>query len=188
MPTRADALTLLHEYVASPSLRKHCYSVEAAMRAYAEKLGGDPEVWGITGLLHDFDYEKFPVPDPQMKTGHPFHGSKILIEKGYPEEIVRGILSHASYSGVERKTPMEKALFACDEISGFVVAIGHMRPDHLDAITPEVVRKYLNKKKFAEKVSREDIAQGIKELGVSEDDHYETVIKALQGIKGELGF
>lgn len=185
---REEAWQLLTEWVGSESLRRHMLAVEAAMRAYSQKYGGDREIWSLTGLLHDFDYERYPTPDPVQKTGHPFHGVKLLREKGYPEEIIQAILGHALYSGVPRETPMAKCLFACDELCGFIVAIGRMRPDGLKSVTPDVVRKYLKRQKFAEKVSREEIAQGIAELGVPEDEHYATVIRALQEIAGELGF
>ena len=188
MITRADAWQLLTEHVESHSLRKHMLAVEAAMRAYAQKYGGDAEEWGIAGLVHDFDYEKHPYPDPAAKTGHPFEGVKILKEKGYPDSIIDAILGHALYSGTPRESQMAKCLFACDELCGFITAIGHMRPDHLVSVTPETVKKYLKKKKFAEKVSREDIAQGIAELGIPEDEHIALVIGAMQGIAGELGF
>ena len=205
-PTREDAWKLLQEYVKSESLVRHCLTVEAAMRAYAVKYGGDPEMWGMAGLLHDFDYEKFPHPDPVQKTGHPFEGVKVLKEKGYPEEIIQAILGHAMYSGTPRETMMAKCLFACDELCGFIVAVARMRPDNLAGITPDTVRKYLKKKKFAEKVSREEIRQGVEELpasppassslggelqrgeGIPEDEHITLVIKALQGISKELGF
>ncbi len=186
-PTRAEAWRLLTAHVRSESLRRHMLAVEAALRAYAPEYGGNPEEWGITGLLHDFDYEEHPNPG-RDQTGHPFPGAEILKKEGYPDSIIQAILGHATYSGVPRATPLAKALFACDELCGFIVAIAHMRPDHLQNITPDTVCKYLKKNKFAEKVSREEIAQGIAELGVPEDKHLGLVIRALQDISSDLGF
>lgn len=178
---RDDAWKLLSEWVASESLRKHMLAVEAAMRAYARKYGEDEERWGIAGLLHDFDYEKYPNPE-RNREEHPFPGEKVLREKGYPEEIIEAILGHAVYSGVPRKTLMAKCLFACDELCGFLTAVGWIRPERLEGLTPAKVKKYLKNKRFAEKISREEIAQGIAELGVSEDEHIALVIQALRGM------
>lgn len=186
--TREQAWNLAQEWVKSESLRKHLLAVEAAMRAYALKYGEDPEIWGIAGLLHDFDYEKFPEPDPAAKTGHPFEGVKILREQGYPEEIIEAILGHALYSGVPRASNMAKALFACDELCGFIVACAYPRPEKLNGLTANSVNKKLKTKNFAEKVSREDIDLGVSELGVNKDEHIDFVIKALQGIAPQLGF
>ncbi len=186
MPTRDDALELLEEYVQSESLRSHCRAVEAAMRACARKYGKDEALWGLAGLLHDLDYEKYPQPDAAAKIGHPFEAVKVLREKGYPEEIIQAILGHAVYSGTPRETLMAKCLFACDELAGFITAIGHIRPERLSGLTPSKVKKYLKNKRFAEKVSREEIAQGIEELGVAEDAHIGLVIGALQGIQDAL--
>ncbi|HEY4526194.1 MAG TPA: HD domain-containing protein [Candidatus Paceibacterota bacterium] len=188
MPSREDAWETVAEWVVSPSLRKHMLCVESAMREYAQKYNEDEDLWGITGLLHDFDYERYPEPNASAKTGHPFEGVKILREKGYPEEALEAVLGHATYSGVPRETRMAKCLFAVDELCGFVVAVAYMRPDKLAGITPEVVRKYLAKKKFAERVNRAEIAQGILELGVSEEEHFQTVISALQKISDKIGF
>jgi putative nucleotidyltransferase with HDIG domain len=187
MPSRDDARLLLGEWVKNPGLLRHCLAVETAMRAYAPKYGGDPETWGIAGLLHDFDYERYPVPDPAAKTGHPFEGVKVLKELGYPDEVIRAILGHAQYSGVPRDTDMAKCLFAVDELCGFLTAMAYVRPERLEGITPEAVKKSLNKKKFAEKVSREDIAQGVAELGLPEEVHFETVIRAMQNGAEALG-
>lgn len=187
MPPRAAAFELVKEWVKNPALVRHCLAVEAAMRAYAPKYGGDPQIWGITGLLHDFDYERYPVPDPAAKTGHPFEGVRILRERGYPEEIVRAILGHAQYSGVPRESALAKCLFACDELCGFLTAMAYVRPERLRGITPGAVRRSLAKKKFAEKVSRADIAQGITELGLPEEVHMETVIRAMQEEAEALG-
>lgn len=172
--TRDQAWQLLQEYVKSPLL-KHCLAVEAAMRAYAEKYGGDKEIWGIIGLLHDFDYEQFP-------SEHPFKGVAILKERGYPEEIIQAILGHALFSGVARKSQMAKCLFAVDELCGFIMACALVRPTRLEGLEPKSVKKRLREKSFAAKVNREEIAQGITELGVPEDEHINLIIKAMQGI------
>jgi putative nucleotidyltransferase with HDIG domain len=187
-PTREQAWNLVCEWVKAESLRKHLLAVEAAMRAYALKYGEDPELWGLAGLLHDFDYEKYPEPDAAAQSGHPFEGVKVLKEMAYPEEIITAILGHALYSGVQRKSNMAKALFACDELCGFIVACGHVRPEKLNGLTAQSVIKKLKTKGFAEKVSREDIDLGVQELGVDKSEHINFVIAALQGISGQLGF
>lgn len=186
--SRNKAYNLMCQWVQSESLRKHMLCVEAAMRAYAQKFGEDPEMWGIAGLLHDFDYEKYPRVDVTKKTGHPFEGVRELEALGYPEPIIQAILGHALYSGVPRVSNMAKALFACDELCGFVLACAYMRPDKLASLDATSVKKKLGNKKFAAKVSREDIALGIKELGADEDEHINFVIGALRGISAELGF
>ena len=180
--TRDEALALLREWVKNENLVKHMLCVEAAMRAYAKKFGGDEELWGTTGLLHDFDYERFPTKD-----GHPFEGNKVLKELGYPEELLRAILSHADYSGVTRENQMEKALYACDELCGFVVAAALVRPDKLNGMTASSVNKKLKDKHFAAAVSRDDIDRGVAQLGVDRNEHIETVIIAIQSITAELG-
>lgn len=186
--SREAALELLQKYVTSPSLRRHSFAVEAAMREYAKKFGENEEEWGIAGLLHDFDYERFPDVDPTAKTGHPFEGEKLLREAGYPQSVIEAILGHADYTGVPRMSLMAKCLFACDELAGFIVAIAHMRPDKFEGITPEVVRKYMSRAKFSERVSRADIRQGAVELGLAEDEHFLTVISALRSSATALGF
>ncbi len=188
MKTRDEALTLMHEWVQSESLRKHMLCVEAAMRAYAQKYGGDQELWGICGLLHDFDYEKYPEPDAAAKTGHPFEGVKVLRELNYPDSIINAILGHALYSGVPRTTNMAKALFACDELCGFLVAVAKMKPDNFQSLQASSVNKKLKDKSFAAKVSREDIELGITELGTGKDEHINFVIAALAPIATTLGF
>ncbi len=151
-------------------------AVEACMRAYARKLGEDEEKWGITGLLHDFDYEKYPTPQE-----HPFVGNKILEERGWPEEIRRAILSHADYSGVPRQTPMEKALFACDELSGFITATALVKPSKsLAEVDPKSIRKKMKDKAFARSVSRDDIINGAASLGVDLDGHIAFCIEAMK--------
>jgi putative nucleotidyltransferase with HDIG domain len=186
--TRHEANKLMCEWVTSDSLRKHMYAVEAAMRAYAQKYNGDVEMWGIAGLLHDFDYEKYPTPDAQAKTGHPFEGVRHLTSLNYPKEIIEAILGHALYSGVARETQMSKCLFAVDELSGFIVAVAKMKPDGLQSLEAKSVKKKLKDKSFAAKVSRSDIALGILELQTTEDDHIDFVIKALRPVAKELGF
>ncbi len=179
---RQDALNLLHEYTKTDSLRKHALAVEAAMRAYAVKFGEDPETWGVVGLLHDFDYEMYPqVPD------HPTKGSEILREHGYPEEIRRTILSHVPEMNIPRETQMAKVLFACDELSGFIVACALVRPTKLEGLGASSVKKKLKDKAFARTVSREDIQQGVQELGVPMEEHIEFVVSALSNIKSDLG-
>ena len=181
--SRSDAWCLLTEFTQSESLRKHAMSVEACMRAYARKFGTDEELWGMVGLLHDFDYEKYPSAEE-----HPFKGSEILKERGYSEEIRRAILSHADYSGVKRESQMEKALFACDELAGFITATALIKPNKsLDEVDAKSVRKRMKDKAFARSVSREDIVNGAAELGVDLDDHITFCIEAMKGIARELG-
>jgi len=184
---RDDAWALLNEYTQSESLIKHMLAVEAAMKSYANKTGADETLWGVTGLLHDFDYEKWPNPDLD-ETGHPFTGVAILREQGYPGEMIDAILGHALYSGVARETPLAKTLFAVDELCGFVMAVAYVRPDNLTGMKPKSVKKKLKDKAFAAAVSREDIRLGIEEMGVDQDEHIQTVIDAMHGIAGDLGF
>ncbi len=184
--SRADAWTLLTEWVESESLRRHCQAVEAAMRAYAERAGlGEDEVelWGATGLLHDLDYERFP----DMETGHPRMAMAELERRGYPPELVRGVASHATYLGVPRETPMEKTLFAVDELSGFVVACAAVRPEGVHGLTPKSVKKKLKQPSFAAAVNRDEVREGAEELGVDFDEHCAVVIAALEARAGELG-
>jgi len=186
MPTRAEALNLMQSWVQSESLRKHMLCVAAAMRAYARKYGAAEELWDICGLLHDFDYEKYPTYDAAAQIGHPYEGIKVLQEQGYPAEIIDAIMGHALYSGVPRLTPMAKCLFACDELCGFLVACGYMRPDRFASLDAAWVNKKLRDKKFAAKVSRADIDQGISELGIDRDEHLVFVIAALREIQGQI--
>ncbi|MFH1740896.1 MAG: HDIG domain-containing metalloprotein [bacterium] len=182
LPAREEALALLHEYTKNEGLRKHAYAVEAAMRAYARKYGEEEDVWGLIGLLHDFDYEKYPtIPD------HPMKGSEILAEKGYPEDFRRAVLSHAEHTGVNRERLVEKVLFAVDELCGFITAVALVRPNKAVAeVVPKSVKKKLKDKAFARSVSREDIQQGIEELGVEFNDHVAFVTEAMTGIAGVL--
>jgi putative nucleotidyltransferase with HDIG domain len=179
---RQSAWELLTEHTQSESLRKHALAVEACMRAYARKFGEDEERWAVVGLIHDFDYEMYPdAPD------HPLKGSEILTERGYPEEVRRAILSHADYTGVPRETPMARALFACDELAGFITACALVRPDRIRSLEAKSVRKRMKDKAFARSVSREDIIQGAAELGVMLDEHIAFCVLAMQAIAAELG-
>jgi putative nucleotidyltransferase with HDIG domain len=179
---RQDDLQLLHEYTPSDNLRKHALAVEAAMRAYARKFGEDEELWGTVGLLHDFDYERFPeYPD------HPTKGSEILREKGYSEEIRQTILSHVPAMDIPRTTPMMKTLFACDELCGFIMASAMVRPNKLSDLEASSVKKKMKDKAFARAVSREDIVKGAEELGLPLEEHITFVVGALRGVSGDLG-
>ena len=181
IPPRADTLALMHEYTASESLRKHMLSVECAMRAYAEKLGGDVERWGTAGLIHDFDYEKFPNSAHSATEEHPAEGVRILRERGYPEDILDAILGHATYCGVPRVTPMAKALFAVDELAGLITATALVKPTKsVHDVDARSVRKKMKDKAFARGVSREDVIQGAEELRVDLDEHIAFVIQAMQ--------
>ena len=180
---RTQAWGLLCEYTQSESLRKHMLAVEACMRAYARKFGQDENQWGITGLLHDFDYEKYPTP-----AEHPFVGNKVLEERGYPEDVRRAILSHADYSGVKRESQMEKALYACDEVSGFITASALVKPNKsLAEVEAKSVRKKMKDKAFARSVNRDDIINGAADLGVDLEEHIAFCIEAMKGIAAELG-
>ena len=185
---RGDALALMHEYTASDALRKHMYAVEIAMRAMAEREGGDADAWGLVGLLHDFDYERFPNPGHSPHEGHPSEGVRILAERGLPEPMQRAILGHASYTGVPRDTPLARALFAVDELCGFLVACALVRPSRsLQDLEVSSVRKKLKDKAFARGVSREDVIQGAAELGVPLDEHIAFVLAALRPQERMLG-
>lgn len=181
--TRNDALNLLHEWVASESLRRHCCAVAAAMESYASVFNENPDTYWITGLLHDFDYEKHPTLEQ-----HPVEGSRILKERGYPEEIIQAILGHGNHTGVPRASNMAKALFAVDELSGLLVALAKVKADNFDTMDANSVEKALKKKGFAAAIDRQDIEQGIAELGISRAEHFERVIAALKAHKAELGF
>jgi len=181
--TREQALDILYQYTKSESLRKHALAVECCVSAYAAKVGGDPQLWSVTALLHDFDYEMHPnAPD------HPMKGSPILAELGVSEEIRRAILSHANYSGVPRLSPLEKALFACDELAGFMTAVALVKPGKsLHEVTAASVRKKMKDKAFAWSVSREDIVNGAADLGVELDEHIGFCLEAMKGRAAELG-
>jgi putative nucleotidyltransferase with HDIG domain len=180
--SREEAWTLLCEWTKSQSLRRHMLAVEAAMRAYAPRFDGDVELWGLTGLMHDLDYERYP----DLGDGHPRYAIRELSERGYPEELVRAVASHADFLGVPRETPMEKALYAVDELSGFVLACAYVRPDGLEGMTPKSVKKKLKQPSFAAAVNREELRHGAEDLGVDFDEHLEIVIGALAARQGEL--
>ena len=187
MIDRAATWCLLTEFTQSESLRKHALAVEACMRAYARKLAPDsPEqedLWGVVGLVHDFDYEKWPSAED-----HPYKGNEILKERGYSDEIRRAIMSHAQYSGVPRVTPMEKALFACDELARFITACALVKPGKsLAEVEASSVRKKMKDKAFARSVNRQDIIEGAADLGVDLETHIAFCIEAMKGIAGELG-
>ena len=188
MLTRAEALELMHEYTPSDALRKHMYAVEIAMRAMAGKLGGDPEQWGTTGLLHDFDYERFPNPNRSATEEHPSEGVRILAARGVPDVVLQAILGHAEFTGVPRTTPIARALFAVDELAGFLVACALVRPSRsLADLEVPSVKKKLKDKAFARNVNRDEIRQGAEELGVPLEDHIQFVIEALRPVERELG-
>ena len=188
LPSRDDALAIVHEHTASDSLRKHMLAVEAAMRAYAERFGEDPERWGLAGLLHDFDYERYPNAAHSPTEDHPAWGVRLLRERGYPEDVLQAILGHATYSGVARETRMARALFAVDELTGLVTATALVRPSRsVHEVDARAVRKKMKDKGFARGVSREDVVQGAAELGVDLDEHIDFVIKAMQARAGDLG-
>jgi len=179
---RSAAWELLCEYTKNENLRRHALAVEACLRAYAKKFGEDDEVWGVVGILHDFDYEIYPNPPD-----HPLKGSEILKSKGFPEELRRAILGHAEYTGVPRDTRLAKALFASDELAGFITACSLVRPDKIMTLEAKSVRKRMKDKAFARSVSREDITKGAEELGVSLDEHIAFSIEAMRGIAAQLG-
>ena len=188
LPSRAAALALVEEFTASESLRKHMLSVEAAMRAYAEHFGEDVERWGLTGLVHDFDYERFPNAAHSPTEEHPAHGVRILRQRGYPEDILEAILGHATYSGVPRESRMARTLFAVDELTGLVTATALVRPSRsVHEVDARSVRKKMKDKAFARGVSREDVIQGAQELGVELDAHITFVIAAMQRNAASLG-
>jgi putative nucleotidyltransferase with HDIG domain len=185
---RDEALALMHEHTQSPSLRQHMLAVEAAMRAYASKFGEDPEPWGLIGLLHDFDYEKFPNQDHAPTDGHPAWGVNLLRSKGVAEPLLRAVLGHASYSGVPRDTQMARVLFAVDELCGFLVACALVRPSKSFAdLEVSSVKKKLKDKAFARGVNRDDVRQGAEELGVPLDEHIAFCIQALRPVEPTLG-
>jgi putative nucleotidyltransferase with HDIG domain len=186
--TREDALALMHEYTASESLRKHMLAVEAAMRAYAERWDEDQARWGIAGLLHDFDYERYPNAEHSPTQGHPSEGVRLLRERGCPEDILEAILGHAQYTGVQRSSRMARTLFAVDELTGLITATALVKPSKkVQDVDAASVRKKMKDKAFARGVSREDVIQGAAELGVDLDEHIQFVINAMQREAGSLG-
>lgn len=182
-PDRSEAIKLLHEYTKTDSLRRHALGVEQAMRKMANKYDGDPDEWGLTGLMHDFDYEMYPTTED-----HPYRGNEILVEKGYPGSITNAIMGHATYTGVPRDTEMAKSLFSVDELTGFIFAVTYVRPSKsILEVKPKSVKKKLKQKSFAASVIREDIFQSIEELGVDLTEHIQFVIDALSEKAEELG-
>jgi putative nucleotidyltransferase with HDIG domain len=180
---RDDAYALLCEYTQSDALRKHMLAVEAAVRAYAEKFGEDVDKWGMVGLLHDFDYERWPNPPD-----HPLKGAAILAERGYPDDVIYAIKSHADYlEDCPRVSLLDKTLYACDELAGFISAVAMVRPERLSGMKAKSVRKKMKQKAFAAAVSREDIIRGAEDLGVDLNEHIQFVIDAMAGIGDELG-
>ena len=180
---REESWELMCRWTESDSLRKHMLAVEAAMRAYARRFGEDEEKWGITGLLHDMDYEKHPTPDE-----HPMVGVRELESRGYPDDVIHAIKGHADYLDVPRDTLMSRTLYAVDELSGFIVACALMRPEGLENMKAKSVRKKMKQKSFAAAVNRDDIVRGAEELGVELNEHIEFVADALRERSGELGF
>ena len=186
--TRDRALALMHEYTASDALRKHMYAVEIAMRAMAERAGEDADAWGIVGLLHDFDYERYPNEAHSPTEEHPSEGVRVLAARGLPEPMQRAIMGHAGYTGVPRETPMARALFAVDELCGFLVACALVRPSRsLADLEVSSVKKKLKDKAFARGVSRDDVTQGAAEIGVPLEEHIEFVLRALRPHERVLG-
>jgi putative nucleotidyltransferase with HDIG domain len=181
--SREAALALLDEWIESDSLRRHCLAVEAAMRAQARERAADEELWGVTGLLHDLDYDRYPDPG----TGHPRMAMAELQRLGYPPELIRAVASHADYLGITRESEMERALAAVDELSGFILACGYVRPSGIHGLAPKSVRKKLKQPSFAAAVNRDDIARGAEELGVDLDELIESVVSALEPLSDELG-
>ena len=183
MSDRESAWCLLTEFTQSENLRKHALAVEACMRAYARKYGEDEEKWGVVGLIHDFDYDRWPSLED-----HPYRGNEILTERGWPEEIKKAVMSHAEYTGVPRDSQMEKALFACDELAGFITAAALVRPDKsIHSLEAKSVKKRMKDKAFARSVSRDDITNGAAALGVELDEHIAFCIEAMKSIATELG-
>jgi putative nucleotidyltransferase with HDIG domain len=180
--SRDEAWNLLCEWTESESLRRHMLAVEAAMRAYAARFDGDVELWGMTGLMHDLDYERYP----NLGDGHPRYALRELETRGYPPELVRAVASHADFMGVPRETPMEKTLYAVDELSGFVLACAYVRPDGLVGMSAKSVKKKLKQPSFAAAVNRDELRQGADELGVDFDEHLQVVIDALAERREEL--
>jgi putative nucleotidyltransferase with HDIG domain len=180
--TRERAWDTLTRYTQSEPLLRHAMAVEAAVRAYARRMGGDEEFWGATALLHDFDYEIHPTLDK-----HPQDGAAILREEGYPEELIESVLSHAEHLEMPRDTDLKRTLFACDELAGFIHACGLVRPDGIETLTPKSVKKKLKQPSFASGVHRDEVYAGVELLGVELDEHIQTVTDAMKPIARELG-
>jgi predicted hydrolase (HD superfamily) len=182
-PKRDDAWALVCEWIDSDSLRKHVLGVEAAMRGYARRDGEDEEIWAITGLVHDLDYERYP----DLETGHPRHALKELEARGYPQEVIDAVAGHADFMNVPRETRLAKTLYAVDELSGFIAACALVRPTGIEGMKPKSVRKKLKQPSFAAKVDRGQISRGIEQLGVDETEHIQLVIDAMAANASELG-
>jgi putative nucleotidyltransferase with HDIG domain len=188
LPSRSETLALMQDFTASESLRKHMLAVEGAMRAYARKFGEDEELWGITGLIHDFDYEKFPNNAHSPTDEHPAEGVRILKSKGYPDDILQAILGHAHYTNTPRESRMAKTLFAVDELTGLITATALVRPSKsVHEVEAKSVRKKMKDKAFARGVNRDDVINGATELGVDLDEHITFVIEAMQARSADLG-
>ncbi|MCC6927850.1 MAG: HDIG domain-containing protein [Gemmatimonadaceae bacterium] len=188
LPTRDEALALMHDFTRSESLRKHMYSVEAAMRAYATEFGEDVERWGLAGLMHDFDYEKWPNAGHAADAEHPAEGVRLLRERGYPDDVLQAILGHAQYTGVSRETRMARTLFAVDELTGLITATALVKPSRsVHDVDARSVLKKMKDKAFARGVSREDVVNGAAELGVQLEPHIQFVIGAMQARAADLG-
>jgi len=188
MPTRADALALVHEYTPSESLRKHMLAVEAAMRAYARKFGEDEETWGIAGLVHDFDYERFPNAAQSATEEHPSEGVRILRGLGYPESVLDAVLGHANFTNTPRTSRMAKTLFAVDELTGLITATALVKPTRsVFDVDTKGIRKRMKDKAFARGVNRDDVINGAADLGVELDEHIAFVIEAMRGAADALG-
>jgi putative nucleotidyltransferase with HDIG domain len=188
LPSRADALALMQEFTASESLRKHMLGVEAAMRAYAEHFGEDPERWGLAGLIHDFDYERYPNAAHSATEEHPSWGVGLLRERGWPEDVLQAILGHATYTGVARESRMAKTLFAVDELSGLITATALVKPTKsIHDVDAKSVRKKMKDKAFAKGVNRDDVLLGTQEMGVDLEQHIQFVIDAMRRVAGAIG-
>ena len=187
IPTREEALAIVHEFTSNENLRKHMYAVEAAMRAYARRYEEDEDRWGITGLLHDFDYERWPNQEHHATQGHPSAGSAVLEERGVPEDVRRAILSHAEYTGVEPKTRMERSLRAVDELTGFLVACSLVRPHGIMDLEPKSVKKKMKDRSFAAAVDRDAMREAAEAIDEEMTDHIRFVIGTMRKIAGELG-
>jgi putative nucleotidyltransferase with HDIG domain len=186
-PAREEALALMHEYTENENLRKHMYAVEAAMRAYARKYGEDEELWGVAGLVHDFDYERFPNDARSPTEEHPSSGVAILREKGWPDEVLHAVMAHAEHTGVEPETRMARALRAVDELTGFIIAVALVRPTGITDLRAKSVKKKLKDRSFAAAVNREEMAEYVAAIDEDLTEHIDFVIEAMRGIAGRLG-
>ncbi len=184
---RDSALALMHEYTQNENLRRHMYAVEAAMRAYARKYGEDENLWGITGLLHDFDYERWPNDERKPDDEHPTNGVAILRERGYPEAVLEAIMGHADHAGAPRESLMAKTLYAVDELTGFITACSLVRPTGITDLKVKSVKKKFKDSSFARGVNRDDVNKGVAELNVDFSEHVQFVIEAMKELQGELG-